>query len=213
VVEFEGGLLIGARRNADNDRYYWRITPWIMPWHSIIPPRAGHPLGAHAWVPIDDENCWAWSINYHPKRALTDAELAAMKGGAGIHVKYVPGTFIPAANAGNDYLIDRAGQKAGETYSGVDGIAMQDASLQESMGAIQDRTKENLCPTDRGIVMTRRMLLLAAEANRSGGRIPGLAPAEQQVRSCAIELPHDQAYKEHARHGLFAPPDTDPVTV
>ena len=72
VEEFAGGLLIGARRNAEGEKYYWRITPWIMPWYTIIPPRAGHPLGAHAWVPIDDETCWAWSINYHPKRALTE---------------------------------------------------------------------------------------------------------------------------------------------
>jgi hypothetical protein len=33
------------------------------------------------------------------------------------------------------------------------------------------------------------------------------------VRSCAIELPRDQHFKEHARHGLFAAPDTDPLTV
>ena len=33
--------LIGARRNADDDRYYWRITPWIMPRHTMIPPRGG----------------------------------------------------------------------------------------------------------------------------------------------------------------------------
>jgi phenylpropionate dioxygenase-like ring-hydroxylating dioxygenase large terminal subunit len=213
VVEFEGGLLIGARRNAANDRYYWRITPWIMPTHTIIPPRAGHPLGAHVWVPIDDENNWAWSINYHPKRALTEAELAAMKSGQGIHNKYVPGTFVPLANKRNDYLMDRAAQKAGQHYSGVEGIAMQDASLQESMGPIQDRTRENLCPTDRGIVMTRRMLLQAAEANRAGGRIPALDPAEQRVRSCAIELARDQHFKDHARHGLFAPLDSDPITV
>ncbi len=213
VVEYEGGLLIGARRNAEDDRYYWRITPWIMPWHTIIPPRADHPLGAHVWVPIDDENNWAWSINYHPKRALSDAELAAMKNGMGIHNKYVPGTFVPLANRRNDYLIDRAAQKEGVHYSGVEGIAMQDASLQESMGPIQDRTRENLCPTDRGIVMARRMLLQAAEANRAGKTIPGLDPAEQRVRSCAIELPRDQHFKEYARHGLFAPLGTDPVTV
>jgi phthalate 4,5-dioxygenase len=213
VVEFEGGLLIGARRNAENNRYYWRITPWVLPTHTLVPPRGGHPIGGHVWVPIDDENNWAWSFNYHPNRALTEAELKAMKEGKGIHNKYVPGTFIPLANKGNDYLMDRAAQKAGLTYSGIEGIAMQDASLQESAGAIQDRTKENLCPTDRGIAMTRRMLLQAAEANRTGGRIPGLDPAEQRVRSCAIELPHDQHYKEHARHGLFAPLGTDPVSV
>ena len=213
VVEFEGGLLIGARRNAENDRYYWRITPWIMPTHTIIPPRAGHPLGAHVWVPSDDENTWAWSINYHPKRALTDAELTAMKDGKGIHVQYVPGTFIPRQNKHNDYLIDRAAQETGEHFSGVEGIAMQDASLQESMGPIQDRTRENLCPTDRGIIMARRMLLQAAEAARVGKRIPALDPAEQRVRSCAIELARDQHFKDHARHGLFAPLDTDPITV
>ena len=213
VAEFPGGLLIGARRNADGGRYYWRITPWIMPWYTIIPPRAGHPLGAHAWVPIDDETCWAWSINYHPRRALTEPELTAMRNGAGIHVKYVPGTFIPLANKSNDYLIDRAAQKAGIHYSGVDGIGMQDASLQESMGPIQDRTRENLCPTDLGIVRTRRMLLHAAEANRLGQRIPGLEPGDQHVRSCSIVLPREKHFREHARHGLFAPLDTDPLSV
>jgi phenylpropionate dioxygenase-like ring-hydroxylating dioxygenase large terminal subunit len=213
ITEFEGGLLIGARRNADQGRFYWRITPWIMPWFTIIPPRAGHPLGAHAWVPIDDENCWAWSINYHPRRALTPQEVAAMKGGAGIHVKYVPGTFIPLANKRNDYLMDRTSQKAGLTYSGVEGIGMQDASLQESMGPIQDRTREQLVSTDNGIIMTRRALLRAARANREGKPLPGLMAAEQKVRSCAIELPADVHYAQGARHGLFAPPDTDPVSV
>ena len=87
-------------------------------------PRAGHPLGGHMWVPIDDENCWAWSFNYHPKRDLKESELNAMKDGKGIHVKYVPGSFIPLANARNDYLIDRAAQKAGVHYSGIEGIAI-----------------------------------------------------------------------------------------
>jgi hypothetical protein len=213
VAEFPGGLLIGARRNADNDCYYWRITPFIMPWYTIIPPRAGHPLGAHAWVPIDDYHCWSWSINYHPRRPLTEAEVQAMKDGKGIHCRYVPGTFVPLQNRSNDYLMDRAAQKAGSSFSGVEGIAMQDASVQESMGPIQDRTRENLCPTDLGIVMTRRLLLAAARANREGGPIPGLAPQEQHVRSCAIELPRDRPFSEHARHGLFAPLDTDPVSV
>ena len=213
VTEFDGGLLIGARRNADEGRYYWRITPFIYPWHTIIPPRAGHPLGGHVWVPIDDESCWAWSINYHPGRALTEKEVAAMKGGAGIHVKYVPGTFIPLANKSNDYLMDRAGQKSGHTFSGIEGIAMQDASLQESMGPIQDRTRENLCSTDNGIIMARRGLLKAAKAAREGKPIPGLSAESQRVRSCSIELPYAVPYKEGAAHGLFAPPDTDPVTV
>jgi phthalate 4,5-dioxygenase oxygenase subunit len=213
VVDFEGGLLIGARRNADKGRYYWRITPWIMPWYTIIAPRAGHPIGAHAWVPIDDEHCWSWSINYHPSRALSATEVSAMKDGAGIHVKYVPGTFIPLANKSNNYLIDRSAQKLGRSYSGVEGIAMQDASLQESMGVIQDRSREHLCLTDKGIVSTRSRLLRAAKASREGKPVPGLDPASQRVRSCAIELPVGQHYKDGAKHGLFPALDSEPVTV
>ncbi len=39
VVESAGGLYIGARRNAENDQYYWRITPWVMPSFTMIAPR------------------------------------------------------------------------------------------------------------------------------------------------------------------------------
>ena len=35
---------------------------------------------------------------------------------------------------------------------------MQDASLQESMGPIVDRTKERLVSTDNGIIMARQRL-------------------------------------------------------
>jgi hypothetical protein len=213
VVPFDGGLLIGARRVADNDQYYWRITPWIAPFFTLIPPRSGHPINGHAWVPIDDESCWAWSISYHPRRSLTPDEVAAMQSGQGIHVQYVPGTFVPLANKRNDYLMDRAAQKAGLSFSGIEGIGMQDASLQESMGPIIDRTRENLVTTDVGIVTTRRTLLEVARASRAGKPIPGLAPAAQRVRSCAIELPKNVPFKDGAQDGLFRPLGTDPVSV
>jgi len=102
VVEYEGGLLIGARRNAEEGNYYWRITQWVMPFFTVIPPRADHPIHGHFWVPIDDENCFAWSYDYHPTRALTADEVKAMDDGYGVHVKLVPGTFRPLQNKDND---------------------------------------------------------------------------------------------------------------
>jgi phthalate 4,5-dioxygenase len=213
VKEFDGGLLIGARRTAENDRYYWRITPWIVPWYTLIPPRAGHPIGGHAWVPIDDEHCWSWSLNYLPHKAIPREQLLAMKGGRGIHVRYVPGTFIPLANKSNDYLIDREAQSAGLSYSGVDGIAMQDASLQESMGPIVDRARENLVTTDNGVIFARRLLMRLAKASREGKPVPALKAEAQRVRSCSIELDRTVPFTEGARHGLFRPIDTEPVTV
>jgi hypothetical protein len=63
VVEATGGLYIGARRNAEDDQYYWRITPWVMPNYTVVPPRGDHPVHGHFWVPINDHACWAWSFD------------------------------------------------------------------------------------------------------------------------------------------------------
>jgi phthalate 4,5-dioxygenase oxygenase subunit len=207
VVPSEGGLLIGARRNAEQGNYYWRITPWIMPCFTMVPPRGDHPVHGHFWIPIDDENCWAWSFDYHPVRALSPEEVQAMREGKGIHVATIPGTYLPLANKGNNYLMDRAAQKAGRAYSGIDGIGMQDASLQESMGPIADRTKENLSSTDNGIVMARMRLMKAAMALADKGTIPpGVDPAHHRVRSAAVILPPDQPFNQAARDALTVRP-------
>jgi len=205
VVEQPGGLYIGARRNAENGSYYWRITPWVMPYFTQIPPRADHPMHGHFWIPIDDENCWTWTYDFHPVRPLTPREVEALKDGAGVHCKYEPGTYRPIANKDNDYLMDRAAQKAGTTYSGVAGFASQDASLQESMGPICDRTKENLVSTDNGIIMARHRMLRAAKALVEKGTIPpGVDPEHHRVRSVSIVLPPDQAFKDGAKEALVS---------
>jgi phthalate 4,5-dioxygenase len=214
VVESEGGLYIGARRNAENGRYYWRITQWVMPSFTMIAPRGTHSVHGHFWIPVDDETCWAWSYDYHPTRELTASEMAAMRDGKGIHVRYVPGTYRPLANRDNDYLIDRAAQKTGRTFSGVEGIAMQDASLQESMGPIVDRTKENLASTDNGIIMARHRLLRAVKALVDQGVVPpGVDAAHQKVRSAAMVLPPDVPFSEGAREALIARPAVAPASV
>jgi phenylpropionate dioxygenase-like ring-hydroxylating dioxygenase large terminal subunit len=214
VVEHAAGLYIGARRNAEEGHYYWRITPWVMPSFTMIAPRGNHSVHGHFWVPIDDENCWTWSFDYHPTRELTADEVQAMREGHGVHVTYVPGTFRPAANKDNDYLIDRAAQRAGRSYSGVAGIAMQDASLQESMGRVADRTREHLVATDAGIATARRRLIRAAKAlAESGTAPPGTDPKEQRVRSVAIVLPKDQPFAEGARDALIAAEGKAPASV
>jgi hypothetical protein len=111
VVESAGGLFIAARRNAEAGHYYWRITQWIMPWYTMVPPYGDNALNAHAWVPIDDQNCFTWTFTYHPTRPLSDMELDVMRKGGGIHVQLIPdGTFRPIINKDNDYLMDRAAQ-------------------------------------------------------------------------------------------------------
>jgi nitrite reductase/ring-hydroxylating ferredoxin subunit len=197
------GLTLFGRRNGEPDSYYWRITQWLFPWYTLIPPFGEHSLGGHVWVPIDDENCWAWSINFRPDRPLSDEERADMVAGKGIHCEYEPGSWRTKANKDNDYLIDRQAQKDKRAYSGIFGFAVQDSSLQESMGPIQDLQREKLLPTDRAIVMARRILVDSANAlKQEGVEPPALDADRQRVRAAGVLLPRDQKPQEWSRRHL-----------
>ena len=128
-----------------------------------------------------------------------------MNDGHGVHCEYVPGSYRPLQNKDNDYMMDRDAQKREETFSGIKGIAMQDASLQESMGPIVDRTKENMVSTDNGIIMARQKLRKAAVALRDKGQTPpGVDPAHHRVRSASVVLPKDEEFIDTCREALTA---------
>jgi hypothetical protein len=165
-------------------------------------------------VPIDDENCWVYTFDYHPTRALTKDERQAMKDGYGVHSRNIPGTYRPQENKDVEYLMDREAQKRGETFSGVRGIAQQDASLQESMGPIVNREKERLVSSDTGIIKARQKLRKAVEALRDEGITPpGVDPAHQRVRSAAIVLPRAESFIDSARDAVAVQPGQAHVSV
>ena len=208
IAQSDSGLLIGAKRAAGEDESYWRVTQWIMPWYTMIPPYGDHSLHGHAWVPMDDDNCVAWNFTHHPGRELSSEERHAMENGQGIYADLIPGTFRTVANKDNDYLIDRAAQKTGRYYSGVKGIAMQDASLQESMGPVVDRSLERLVSTDVAIVHVRRRLGAAAKALAAGeAKLAGLDPQTHHVRPASFVAPRSASLADaqaafSAREGL-----------
>lgn len=203
------GLTLFGRRNGEPDSYYWRVTQWLFPWFTLIPPFGEHALGGHVWVPIDDHHCWAWSINFHPLKPLSAQERLDMEQGKGIHVEYEPGSFRPKANKDNDYLLDRTAQQEKRAYSGVFGFSIQDASLQESMGPIQNHEAERLLPTDKAIVMARRMLHEAVLGLEQGVEPPALAASAQRVRAAGVLLGRSDDpsawAKEHLADGANQP--------
>ncbi len=214
VVESLGGLLIGARRNAGNDQYYWRITQFLLPWFTLIPPFGDHALGGHAWVPVDDENCIVWSINFHPHRPLSQHEIEGINSGSGIHAALIPGSFRTVANRDNDYLVDRVAQEDKRSYSGIFGVGMQDSALQESIGRIQDRSREHLGTSDVGIIMARRRLFKAAMAmHEENVQPPALDTVSQSVRAASILLPKGQPFAEGAQNVLVARSDAMVATL
>jgi hypothetical protein len=110
--------------------------------------------------------------------------------------------------------MDREAQKSGAYYSGIKGIAIQDSSLQESMGPIVDRTKERLVPADSGIIKARQKLRKAVEALRDEGITPpGVHPAHHRIRSAAIVLPQEESFIESCGDALAARPGVAHVSV
>jgi len=214
VVESDGGLLIGARREAEEGHYYWRITQFILPWFTLIPPFGDHAMGGHAWVPVDDENCIVWSINFHPHRAITEHEIEGIRSGSGIHATLIPGTFRTVANKDNNYLVDRVAQEDGRSFSGIYGVGMQDSALQESIGPIQDRAREHLGTSDVGIVMARRRMVKAALAlHEQNIQPPALDAQSQRVRAASILLPKGQPFADGAQPVLVASQEVKVATM
>jgi phthalate 4,5-dioxygenase oxygenase subunit len=82
--------------------------------------------------------------------------------------------YIPRKNQSNDYGFDPFEQRT-STYTGMGGdINVHDQWAVESMGAIQDRTREHLGQTDKAIIRYRRMLLKAID-DVGAGNAPLLA--------------------------------------
>ena len=174
ILEHEAGFVVGGSRKADADDLYWRITQFMLPSHSITPSAMpGEIFYGYTWVPITDETCWIYVYAWHPDRPLSAEERAKFeKGGYGQFAELGEG-FVPVRNRSNDFLIDRHDQKH-RTFTGVRGVADQDAMAQASQGLIVDRTREQLTPTDVAIVRFRRLMLDGAKALREG-KEPGAA--------------------------------------
>jgi nitrite reductase/ring-hydroxylating ferredoxin subunit len=218
VVDTEYGVLVGARRDAEADSYYWRITQFLMPFYQMIPPYGDSPkISGHAWVPIDDDNVMTWSVTWHPTRPLTDTELEQMQTYpiSGIHVGAKglkppqPGLPYnwrrPTATRANDYEINYEVQQK-VLFSGIECLGMQDQAMQETMGPIYDRTQEHLGSSDTGIIQVRRRWLKAATDMRDHGITPlGVDnPEAYYVRPAGVVLPRTTPWVEGAGAHLTA---------
>src|SRR5919199_845696 len=204
VLETGYGHSVAARRDAGPDAYYWRISQYLLPVYQMIPAQPGTPISGHAWVPIDDENCWAWSMTWHPDRPLSDTELASYRSGTGIHAR-VDAAYRPLANRDNDYLLDREQQRT-RSFSGIYGIGEQDMACQESMGPIYDRTKEHLGSSDTAIIAMRRQLLnLARQLEQGVEPLAASRPELYRVRSTSFVIPRSASWIDATAADMPAP--------
>jgi phthalate 4,5-dioxygenase oxygenase subunit len=136
-----------------------RTTLFVAPFHGLFAGQAG--WGSHqAFVPIDDEHTMLYFVRYNLTRPVDDEERMRHAAWSGL----TPGVDIDSEfrkfrNRENDWQQDRAAMQRGTSYSGVKGVQMEDAVVQESMGRIYDRSREHLGTTDIAVVRMRRLML------------------------------------------------------
>lgn len=165
------GLLVGATTEHGKDQSAWQLNQWLMPFYTTPKPEGDGLLGCLAWVPVDNRNTMVYAITYHPDRPLTEEEVSARRAGYGHHPTLEEGTYKRARNKDNDYLIERktSGANPLAAISNEFELALV---LEESMGAIVDRTREQLDDNDIAIMAARRMLMKAAIELREGTEPP-----------------------------------------
>ncbi len=177
---------------------YIRTYQFVMPFHQIRPSRTEGGLPAvagHIWVPMDDENTMVFNWEYSATEApLTeDDRLERRLGNGRLDVDQT--TFRGKRNRDNNYLLDRQVQKT-ESFTGIDGVNVQDRAIQESMGRIVDRSREHLGPADKAIIQARRLLLQAVRTVQEGGTPRGINPTYYAIRATEGVVPRDADWRE-----------------
>ncbi len=178
VTETPFGLTYGAHRPSPTvpGGTYWRVAHFLFPFW-IMPPVASleQNIMVRSFIPMDDEHCMFVGFESQSYQRPSDDRIRLS--GSYVRDNLLPNTtgwygrYRMVECEENDYQIDRDEQRE-KSYTGIGGIHTQDQAVTESMGAIVDRSFENLAPSDIAIARNRRMLLNAAEALKTGVRPP-----------------------------------------
>ncbi|MPZ47950.1 MAG: Rieske 2Fe-2S domain-containing protein [Dehalococcoidia bacterium] len=220
VVPTDYGYTYAGIRTLGDEGNYVRGYHWIMPWYQLrpgIPSDSG--ASGHMWVPMDDENTIVYNMHYtFPEKAAHDHLMDPSEASTPVWFRDArepvgagnafgddvdpSDNFRATRNMDNKYKIDRELQKT-TTFTGITGTNVQDRAVQESMGAIADRTLERLGTTDRAIINARRTLLKAVKTVQDGGEPPGVAPTYYKLRSRETVLPANVQWFEAMKPILF----------
>ncbi len=173
VRDTDCGFIYGAIRKPIHNpetTAYIRTSAYAYPSYVTFP--SSDTLGdLQVFVPLDETHTHFFYIRYSTGEALDQAGLRQWSG-------LVPGKdtdergYLRIASLPS-WGQDRTAMAAGKSYTGLKGVNVQDLVVQESMGPIVDRTKENLGAADLAIVHFRRLLLNAARGE--GAARPGFA--------------------------------------
>jgi len=174
VETTEYGLRIAALRQLNDQELHIRVTNMVFP-HGIVIPMSQDMTITQWHVPVDDTHCYWYAIFTSFTQPVDKARMREQR----LALYELP-DYIPRKNRHNDYGFD-ANEQASSTYTGMgEDINVHDQWAVESMGAIQDRTKEHLGASDRAIAAYRR-LLQRAITDVAEDRAPLLTDGAAQI--------------------------------
>ena len=162
VEQTDYGLRLVSLRHMENGKTHVRITNQIFP-GAISIPMSREMIITQWHVPIDDENCYWYSMFISFDKPV-DKELMREQR---MKEHRLP-DYAPLKNKRNDYGFDPEEQKR-ETYTGMGlDINVHDQWAVESPGPIFDRTNEHLGKSDVAIIAYRRVLRKAITDLKDG---------------------------------------------
>jgi phthalate 4,5-dioxygenase len=166
------GLQLTTLRPMTDDLTHVRITHAIFP-HTFVIPLSATLTITQMHVPVDDTHTY-WYAFFTSFAEPVDK--TAMRLQRSPHIP--PPLYQPVSGRHNQWGFNPEEQRT-TTYLGMgeDDINVHDQWAVESMGAIQDRTREHLGTTDKVIAANRRNLLNAIDAVLAGQPAPGVADA------------------------------------
>jgi phthalate 4,5-dioxygenase oxygenase subunit len=169
VEETNFGIRIKTLRHLDNEQTHVRITNQIFPCAITIPMSS--TMTITQWhVPIDDKNCFWYAMFTSFTEPIDKEKMHAQR-----LAEHTLPNYAPLKNKTNQYGYDAEEQKH-LTYTGMGSdINVHDQWACESMGSIQDRTKEHLATTDKAISVYRRLLFQTIDKIEKGeGHLMGI---------------------------------------
>ena len=169
-----GLIRLTTLRHLSDALTHVRVTHSAFPATFVIPLSETVTI-TQFHVPVDDTNTYWYSFFTSFTGAL-DQETMRRQRLAGIGLP----DYVPLHGRHDGWNFDPAEQQS-KTYLGMgeEDINLHDQWAVESMGAIQDRTREHLGTSDKVIMANRRVLLRAIEAVQAGERPPmALRPEE-----------------------------------
>ncbi|TNF60142.1 MAG: aromatic ring-hydroxylating dioxygenase subunit alpha [Burkholderiales bacterium] len=173
------GIRLTALRRMTQELMHVRVTNAVFPQTFVIPLSPTMTI-TQMHVPVDDtRNYWyAFFTSFDApvdKDTMRNQRLPAVT---------LP-DYIPRAGRHNDWGFNPEEQQ-NRTYLGMgeDDINVHDQWACESMGPIQDRTREHLGTTDKVIMAHRRMLLQAMDNLAAGGTPPGIGDPALHAQIC-----------------------------